>query len=230
MTLFIWKAFFLLLVTGLAEPSSILKNKCVQQPNSFSDLQISCPGPEDPSDLTECCQRTDTVGKVTAYCCHPLSKSFDSLHDLEPLPKPEEAKLIRGVAKLIGVALGIIAFIVLVCLICCCCCPFCLLAKRRQRGHVIRQNATQQPQGGVPMMSPQATNPPAPQGYPPSQPNQPYYPNQGYPAQGYQGGGYGPPMDQPPPYPGPPLQDVGSPAEYAKPPAYNPNAASAPHQ
>jgi len=153
-------------------------------------------------------------------------ESFFENEELELLPKPQEAKLLRGLARIIGVALGVIAFVALVCVICCCCCPFCLLAKRRERGRVLNPPPTQSSQqpGAVPLVNQgQGGGYPSQQSYPPQQgyPPQPGYPSQqSYPPQ-QQYPPYG--GEQPPPYPGPPEGESG--AEYGKTPAYNPNAA-----
>jgi len=223
----VWVAAFI----SQSEANRITK-ECKNSVYSSSP-SVVCPGPEDDQLSIFCCQKRGVNGESTAYCCNfPQIDIDDPFDEVEDLPTPQPAKLIRGLAKIIGVALGIIAFIVLICVICCCCCPFCLLAKRRQRGHIIRQNnppdgATQGQGGTVPMVAQSGQVPYPQQGgqHPPQ--NQPYYGNQG---QGYQqGGGPGypayPPMDQPPPYPGHPADAGGAGPEYGKPPAYNPSAA-----
>ena len=43
-----------------------------------------------------------------------------------------------SLAKLVGIVIGAAIFVVVVCVVCCCCCPFCILAKKRQRGEIIQ--------------------------------------------------------------------------------------------
>jgi len=225
-----WRIFTFILILAFPNQSGAnsLTKECKNSVFSSSPSVI-CPGPDDEEHSIFCCQKKGVDGEETPYCCnYPDS--------VEVLPTPQPAKIVRGLAKIIGVALGVIAFIVLACLICCCCCPFCFLAKRRQRGHIIRQN---NPPGSTPQGVPMAQSGQVPypqQGgpHPPPQNASQYYANetsQGY--QGQQGGaypaGYHQPhstMDQPPPYPGHPADTAGpAGAEYGKPPAYNPNAA-----
>lgn len=177
---------------------------------------------------------------------NPSTTQQPSLSDA----KAEKKSFVKGAAKIVAFVIGAAVFVIIVCVVCCCCCPFCLLAKRKERGRVIRQNVYNQPaqNAGAPSQQRYAAPPeqhqqiPSQQAYPPSGYNQPIsttpfaYPNQAGPMPASQG--YA--MDQPPPYPGPPIQQYqphqaggqyGEDArtqkmEYQTQPACNPNAPS----
>ncbi|XP_018008383.1 uncharacterized protein LOC108666081 isoform X1 [Hyalella azteca] len=127
----------------------------------------------------------------------------------------------NNLPRLLGILAGVVVVVVLVCIICCCCCPFCLIAKRRNRGYVTR-GATEVTVTVPPQQAAQPLQPYSqPQPY--IQPQQPYpqqpYPQQPYPQQPYPQQPY-PQQPYPPTTPGYPDQ----PPPYAeKQSAYNPN-------
>lgn len=164
-------------------------------------------------------------------------KHYENLDDIKP--EKSSAKIIKGIGKIIAFIVGAAILVIIVAIVCCCCCPFCLLAKRNNRGRVLREGPAQQPQNVGPVLQQgyalppeQIQQMPPTQSYPPGGFNQPMppsvlYPNQAAP-QGYI-------MDQPPPYPGPPIQQnqtqqasgpfqQSDQTEYQKQPAFNPNA------
>ena len=92
---------------------------------------------------------------------------------------------------MIAFIVGAAVLVIVICLVCCCCCPFCLLAKRKERGRVLREGPVQQPQNvGMPVQSGYTIPPdqyqqmPAQQSYPPSGYNAPMPPSVPYPPQG----------------------------------------------
>ncbi|KAF2359163.1 Shisa family [Trinorchestia longiramus] len=162
----------------------------------------------------------ETEGRVSDAVQKAKDKVKQKIKDKskEKINKVIEEKTQRNLPRLIGILVGVVLVVLLVCVVCCCCCPFCLLAKRRNRGHVTRGGAevtvTLPPQHAAaqplqPYSQPQPYVQPQQQPYP----QQPY-PQQPYPPQQYPpqpAAGY---PDQPPPY-----------AE--KQPAFNPNYANA---
>jgi len=162
--------------------------------------------------------------------------SIENLDDL----KPEKSVKGKGIGKIVAFIVGSAILVIIITVVCCCCCPFCMLAKRKERGRVLREGPAQQPQNtGIVQQQAYAVPPeqyhqqvPHQQSYQPGGFNQPMphsgpYPNQAAP-QAYM-------MDQPPPYPGPPIQQnqtqqaagqfqAPHKTEYQQQPAYNPNA------
>jgi len=181
----------------------------------------------------------ETKISVSQYAKGKRDNENDPYENLDDI-KPEKSSIIRGIGRIIAFIVGAAVLVVIICLVCCCCCPFCLLAKRKERGRVLREGPVQQPQNvGMPVQS-GYTIPPdqyqqmqAQQSHPPSGYNAPMPPSVAYPPQE-------PPhayaMDQPPPYPGPPIQQIQTQqssvptqgqlqkSEYQQQPAYNPNA------
>lgn len=154
-------------------------------------------------------------------CCSEQEyfDQFPKLSDSHAEPK----SIVRGLFKIIGIIIGTALFVAGVCCVCCFCCPFCLCAKHR-KGAVIRRGAEhippeqpQQPQQQPLTQQPQVQPPPQQGGYPQQQPG--YQPVATYP-------------DNPPPYPGPPLENPSAVAaappltksDYDRQPAYNPNS------
>jgi len=170
------------------------------------ETEFSCPRPGDDPAKQFCCGDDDDV-----HCCEfPIELDEDT---------------VEAIGKIIGAVIGAIAFMLVLCVVCCCCCPFCLLAKRRQRGNVLGSGTAMtvtvqqpgQPQSAYPQQPQQY--PQQPQQYPqqpqqyPQQPQYPPQPQPGYPGApqpGYPQPSPGYPGDQPPAY-----------AE--KPAAFNPN-------
>jgi len=170
------------------------------------------------------CQQKDL------YCCAKTGNQCCSEEDyFDQFPKLENShaeprSIVKGLFKIIGIIIGAALFVTGVCCVCCFCCPFCLCAKHR-KGTVLRSGAEQippeQPQPQQqPLYHQPPVQPPPPQGgYPQQQPG--YQPVATYP-------------DNPPPYPGPPLENqaVAPPfaaappltkSDYDRQPAYNPN-------
>ena len=52
------------------------------------------------------------------------------------------------IGKVIGFVVTATIVVIVITIVCCCCCPFCILAKRKERGRVLRQGppTQQQPQ------------------------------------------------------------------------------------
>jgi len=169
----------------------------------------------------------------------PAAFSEDSIESLDDI-KPEKS-VAKAIGKVIGFVVTATIVVIVITIVCCCCCPFCILAKRKERGRVLRQGppTQQQPQNpgvgtqqGYALPTEQYQQQMAPQPYPNAGYNQQMppsavpYGNQGPSPQGFV-------MDQPPPYPGPPIQQNqmqqssvggGYGSEYQKQPAFNPNA------
>ena len=92
---------------------------------------------------------------------------------------------------MIAFIVGAAVLVIVICLVCCCCCPFCLLAKRKERGRVLREGPVQQPQNvGMPVQSGYTIPPdqyqqmPAQQSHPPSGYNAHMPQSVAYPPQG----------------------------------------------
>ena len=92
---------------------------------------------------------------------------------------------------MIAFIVGAAVLVIVICLVCCCCCPFCLLAKRKERGRVLREGPVQQPQNvGMPVQSGYTIPPdqyqqiPAQQSHPQSGYNAAMPPSVAYPPQG----------------------------------------------
>ncbi|XP_047739402.1 protein shisa-5 isoform X2 [Hyalella azteca] len=192
---------------------------------------INCPQAGQPSDYTFCCGSEEN-----RYCC-PIPFEIDQETVNSILERPDEGGLelqalprrkfqtshsfLGFLPRLLGILAGVVVVVVLVCIICCCCCPFCLIAKRRNRGYVTR-GATEVTVTVPPQQAAQPLQPYSqPQPY--IQPQQPYpqqpYPQQPYPQQPYPQQPY-PQQPYPPTTPGYPDQ----PPPYAeKQSAYNPN-------
>ena len=60
---------------------------------------------------------------------------YETLEDIIP----ERSSIIKDVGKIIGFIVGAVILFIIICIVCCCCCPFCLLAKREERGIVLKQ-------------------------------------------------------------------------------------------
>lgn len=178
---------------------------------------MTCPQPGQPETHIYCCG-----GEETRYCCP------SAFGDIEIDQKTVD-EIMNNLPRIIGILFGILVLFLLALVVCCCCCPFCMLAKRRNRGHVTRGGAevtVTVPQAAAQPLQPQGQPQPymQPQGYPPQPypaqpyPAQPYPPQPGYPGQQpYPAGAPGPMPapgypDQPPPY-------------QEKQPAFNPNYA-----
>lgn len=157
-------------------------------------------------------------------------ESLDDIH-------PQEVNLAKAIGKVIAFVVCATILVIVITIVCCCCCPFCILAKRKERGRVLRQGPPtqqQQPthnpgvvtQQGYTVPTEQYQQQMVPQPYPNAGYNQPVPPSVPY---GNQAGPQGFVMDQPPPYPGPPIQQnqmqqsAGG-SEYQKQPAFSPNA------
>ena len=93
--------------------------------------------------------------KSTSFVCREKKKRFRSRVvrlSLKPLiitrtdcTRTRSALMLSphffsSLAKLVGIVIGAIIFVVAIGILCCCCCPFCLLAKKRQNGRVLRNN------------------------------------------------------------------------------------------
>ena len=79
--------------------------------------------------------------------------------------------------------------VIIITLVCCCCCPFCILAKRKERGRVLRQGPPPAEPQNLGVVSQQGYTVPAEQ-YHQQMPPQPY-PNAGYSQQMPPSGPYG---------------------------------------
>jgi len=185
---------------------------------------------------------TDEETKIRVSHSQYAQGDWDNKNDLENLEdiKPEKSSIIKGIGKMIAFIVGAAVLVIIICLVCCCCCPFCLLAKRNARGRVLREGPVQQPQNvGMPVQSGYTIPPdqyqqiPAQQSHPQSGYNAAMPPSVAYPPQAAP---HAYAMDQPPPYPGPPIQQIQTQqsslptqgqlqkSEYQQQPAYNPNA------
>ena len=60
---------------------------------------------------------------------------FENMEDIIPA----RSSIIKDVGKIIGFIVGAVILFIIICIVCCCCCPFCLLAKREERGIVLKQ-------------------------------------------------------------------------------------------
>ena len=89
---------------------------------------------------------------------------------------------------MIAFIVGAAILVIIITVVCCCCCPFCMLAKRKERGRVLREGPPNQAQNTA-IVS---------QGYvlPPEQYHQ-QVPQQ----QSYQAGGFNQPIPPSGPYP-----------------------------
>lgn len=152
---------------------------------------------------------------------------YDYDIDFEDFDAHEAA---QAIVKVVIIVIGVVVFLAILALVCCCCLPCCFLAKRRTRNRGEVHQPAQPVQGGQGPVD-WRTPPQQPGGYQMHQPGG-YQPPPG----GYQpppGGYYPPPeqqqmvppaypVDNPPPYPGPPASYQDSfPNKQA---AYNPNA------
>jgi len=220
---------------------------------------LSCPGPNDPPNWTECCgpsfqrrccpHQTDdeTIRKRNEKIKRRSSwddefeeerqRIRERFFDDDDWDDDEINEVFEGVAKFVGIAIGLIAFLIFGTILCCCCAPCCFFAKRRRVTRGVIHNPQQGGNTGAgpyPVQMTQTTTPypPQPQPYPPQ--TTPYPPQpQPYPPQPQPQ----PYSDLPPPYPGPPAgwpgsgnppaPDVQTPmmsTEYRqKQPAFNPN-------
>jgi len=166
-----------------------------------SNDHMSCPGPNDPPNWTECC------GPSWMRRCCPFeidqetikireearrkSRFFDD--DDDDYWDHDTDELFEGVAKFIGIAVGLTAFFIVCTILCCCCAPCCFFAKRRRVTRGVIHNPPQAAttgNGPYPVQMTQTNTNYPPQ---PSQPPQPY-------------------SDLPPPYPGPPAGGWSAPA------------------
>ena len=50
------------------------------------------------------------------------------------------------IGKVIAFVVCATIIVIVITIVCCCCCPFCILAKRKERGRVLRQGPPTQPQ------------------------------------------------------------------------------------
>jgi len=205
-------------------------------------IDYACPEPGDAPDKLFCCGPAWSRTCCTAeevFLDDNDGATFESINremlkrtrrDVETLPEPQALKA-KSVVKIVGTVVGIFVVLVIVVIALCCCLPCCLIAKRRHRGTVHQpvHQAETQPMAmqyggqGHAQIPPQPFSQPA---YPAQQIAYPPAGQAGYPAQpqaGYPGGGP-PPLDYPPPYPGPPAQAPPVDQYNTKQPAYNPNA------
>ena len=60
---------------------------------------------------------------------------FENMEDIIP----SRSSIIKDVGKILGFIVGAVILFIIICIVCCCCCPFCLLAKREERGIVLKQ-------------------------------------------------------------------------------------------
>jgi len=191
------------------------------QINCIRSASLTTTDPEDcpKKGELECQEKNLFCCAKSEYQCCTEEEYFDQFPKLSD-SHAEPRSIVRGLFKIIAIIVGTAIFVAAVCCICCFCCPFCLCAKHR-KGTIIRRGADQQQQQ------------PGQQQQQLGQPQQPLYPQQqatgGYPQHqpGYQPVGSYP--DNPPPYPGPPLDNPG-PAlppmtknDYDRQPAFNPN-------
>jgi len=124
------------------------------------------------------------------------------------------SETIKNVATVVAFVVGGAVFVILACVVCCSCCPCCLLVKRKERGRVISQKVYAQPppnsgatSQSYPVFSKQNQQAPMQPAFPSNSYNQPIsataapYSHQVGPVSTTQR--Y---MNQPPPYPGQPIQ------------------------
>ena len=99
------------------------------------------------------------------------------------------SRIAKGIGKIVAFIVGAAILVIIITVVCCCCCPFCILAKRKDRGRVLREGPPQPAQN---------TNHVPQQGYvvPPEQYHQ-QVPQQ----QSYQPGGFNQQMPPSGPYP-----------------------------
>ena len=79
----------------------------------------------------------DTEIKVSNYLAG-LSMDAEDHEYLEDI-KPAKSSVIKDIGKIMGWIVGTVILVIIICIVCCCCCPFCLLAKREERGIVLKQ-------------------------------------------------------------------------------------------
>ena len=60
---------------------------------------------------------------------------FENMEDIIPA----RSSIIKDVGKIIGFIVGAVILFIIICIVCCYCCSFCLLAKREERGIVLKQ-------------------------------------------------------------------------------------------